>query len=133
MTSRYRGAPMPAQLTTATRELGDSRVRVDVEVPAEALERELGSAARALGRDLKIPGFRKGKVPPEVVIRRVGRDAVLDEAVRRALPGWYERAVSDAGIATVGNPKLDLPDLPEQGSPLAFSIEVSVRPDAQLG
>src|SRR5438874_10694261 len=124
---------MPAQLTTATRELGDSRVRVDVEVPAEALERELGSAARALGRDLKIPGFRKGKVPPEVVIRRVGRDAVLDEAVRRALPGWYERAVSDAGIATVGDPKLDLPELPEQGSPLAFSIEVSVRPGAKLG
>src|SRR2546421_3408151 len=133
MTSRYRGAPMPAQLTTATRELGDSRVRVDVEVPAEALERELGSAARALGRDLKIPGFRKGKVPPEVVIRRVGRDAVLDEAVRRALPGWYERAVSDAGIAAVGDPQLDLAELPEKGSPLQFSIEVAVRPEAKLG
>jgi trigger factor len=133
MPSRYRGAPMPGQLTTATRELGDSRVRVEVEVPPEALERELGSAARALGRDLKIPGFRKGKVPPEVVIRRVGRDAVLDEAVRRALPGWYERAVSDAGIAAVGDPKLDLAELPEKGSPLQFSIEVAVRPQAKLG
>src|SRR2546421_838533 len=133
MTSRYRGAPMPAQLTTATRELGDSRVRVDVEVPAEALERELGSAARALGRDLKIPGFRKGKVPPEVVIRRVGREAVLDEAVRRALPGWYEQAISEAGIAAVGDPQLDLSELPEKGSPLQFSIEVAVRPKAELG
>jgi trigger factor len=124
---------VPEQLTTSTKDLGDSRVRVDVEVAAEALERELNTAAAALGRELKIPGFRKGKVPPAVVIRRVGRDAVLDEAVRRALPSWYEEAVSDAGIATVGDPKLDLPDLPEQGSPLAFSIEVSVRPDAQLG
>jgi trigger factor len=120
-------------LTTSKKDLGDSRVRVDVEVAPEALERELETAAAALGRELKIPGFRKGKVPPAVVIRRVGRDAVLDEAVRRALPGWYEEAVSDAGIATVGDPQLDLAELPEQGSPLSFSIEVSVRPEAKLG
>jgi trigger factor len=124
---------MAGQVTTATRELGDSRVRVDVEVPADALEHELGTAARTLGRDMKIPGFRKGKVPAEVVIRRVGREAVLDEAVRRALPAWYEQAVSDAGIAAVGDPKLDLSELPEKGSPLQFTIEVAVRPKAQLG
>jgi trigger factor len=123
---------MPGQVTTATRELGDSRVRVEVEVASEALERELGSAARSIGRDLKIPGFRKGKVPPEVVLQRVGRDAVLDEAVRRALPGWYEQAVSDAGIAAVGDPHLDLAELPEKGSPLQFTIEVAVRPKAKL-
>jgi trigger factor len=124
---------MAGHVTTATEELGDSRVRVDVEVAAEALEEELGTAARTIGRDLKIPGFRKGKVPPEVVIRRVGRDAVLDEAVRRGLPGWYEQAVSDAGIAAVGDPQLDLADLPEKGSPLQFTIEVAVRPKAELG
>ena len=133
MSPRYRPSAVADQLTTTTKDLGDSRVRVDVEVPPEALERELNTAAAALGRDLKIPGFRKGKVPPAVVLRRVGRDAVLDEAVRRGLPGWYETAVTDAGIATVGDPKLDLPDLPEEGSPLAFSIEVSVRPEAKLG
>jgi trigger factor len=133
MAPRYRPSAVPAQLTTKTKDLGDSRVRVDVEVAADALARELDTAAAALGRELKIPGFRKGKVPPAVVIRRVGRDAVLDEAVRRALPAWYEEAVSDAGIATVGDPKLDLPELPEEGSPLSFSIEVSVRPEAKLG
>src|SRR5436305_6311641 len=124
---------MPGRVTTATRELGDWRVHVEVEVASEALERELGSAARSIGRDLKIPGFRKGKVPPEVVLQRVGRDAVLDEAVRRALPGWYEQAVSDAGIAAVGDPHLDLAELPEKGSPLQFTIEVAVRPKAKLG
>jgi trigger factor len=124
---------MPGQVTTDTKELGDSRVRVDVEVAPDAVERELGTAARTIGRDLKIPGFRKGKVPPEVVMQRVGREAVLDEAVRHALPGWYEQAVSDAGIAAVGDPKLDLPDLPDRGSPLQFTIEVAVRPEAQLG
>ena len=67
------------------------------------------------------------------MIRQVGREAVLDEAVRQALPGWYEEAVLDAGVATVGDPKLDLADLPERGSPLEFSIEVGVVPPAQLG
>jgi trigger factor len=122
-----------ANLKTSTNELGDSRVKVEVEVAPDALERELQSAASALGRELRIPGFRKGKVPPQMVIQRVGREAVLDEAVRRALPGWYEEALHDAHVATVGDPKLDLSELPEKGAPLAFTIEVAVRPTARLG
>ena len=133
MPPRYRGALMPDQLTTRTSELEDSRVRVDVEVAPEDLERELQSAAKALGGDLKIPGFRKGKVPPQVVLQRIGREAVLDEAVRRALPAWYERAIGEAGVAAVGDPDVDLESLPEKGAPLQFSIEVGVRPKAKLG
>jgi trigger factor len=133
MPPRYRGAPVPAQLTTQTSELEDSRVRVDVEVAPETLERELQAAAKALGGDLKIPGFRKGKVPPQVVLQRIGREAVLDEAVRRALPGWYEHAIGDAKVAAVGDPSVDLESLPSKGEPLQFSIEVGVRPTAKLG
>ncbi len=95
---------MPGTVTTTTTELPDSRVRVDVEVAPEAVERELKNAAQALGRDLKISGFRKGHVPPQVVLQRVGREAVLDEAVRRALPAWYEEALSEAHLNTVGDP-----------------------------
>jgi trigger factor len=124
---------MPGTVTTTTTELADSRVRVDVEVAPEAVEREVKSAAQALGRDLKISGFRKGHVPPQVVLQRVGREAVLDEAVRRGLPSWYEEALSEARLATVGDPSLNLGDLPEQGSPLSFSIEVGIRPPAKLG
>jgi trigger factor len=124
---------MPDAVKTKTTELPDSRVRVEVEVPTEALERELKSAASQLGREMRVPGFRSGKVPPEVVLRQVGREAVLDEAVRRGLPGWYEEALADAGIQTVGDPQLDLSDLPEKGAPLAFTIEVGVVPPAQLG
>ena len=122
-----------AMVTTATTELGDSRVRVNVEVPSEALEREMQSAAAEIGREMKIPGFRSGKVPAQVVIQQVGREAVLDEAVRRGLPSWYEEALADAGVATVGDPKVDLDDLPQKGSPLAFTIEVGVVPPARLG
>jgi trigger factor len=124
---------MAAAVTTKTTELDDSRVRVDVEVPAEALERALKSAAAELGREIRVPGFRSGKVPPEVVLQQVGREAVMDEALRRGLPEWYEEAVADAGITTVGDPQLDLSDLPEKGSPLAFTIEVGVVPPAKLG
>jgi trigger factor len=124
---------MAGTVTTTTTELPDSRVRVDVEVAPEAVERELRSAAQALGRDLKISGFRKGHVPPQVVLQRVGREAVLDEAVRRALPSWYEQALTEAHLNTVGDPRLNLGDLPEQGSPLSFSIEVGIRPPAKLG
>ena len=124
---------MPAAVTTKTTELPDSRVRVEVEVPTEALERELKTAASQLGREMRVPGFRSGKVPPEVVLQQVGREAVLDEAVRRGLPAWYEEALADAGIQTVGDPQVDLSDLPEKGAPLAFTIEVGVVPPAQLG
>src|SRR5918911_780666 len=108
LASRYRQPPMPADLKTRTTELEDSRVRIDVEVPTELLERELQGAAGAIGREMRVPGFRKGKVPPQVVIQQVGREAVLDEAVRRALPGWYDQAVAEAGVNTVGDPKVDL-------------------------
>jgi trigger factor len=124
---------MATAVKTKTTELGDSRVRVEVEVPSEALESELRNAAAELGREMRVPGFRSGKVPPDVVLRQVGREAVMDEAVRRGLPGWYEQAVADAGIAAVGDPKLDLADLPERGLPLSFTIEVGVVPPAKLG
>ena len=124
---------MPAGVKTNTTELPDSRVRVEVEVPTEALERELKTAASQLGREMRVPGFRSGKVPAEVVLQQVGREAVLDEAVRRGLPGWYEEALADAGIQTVGDPQVDLSDLPEKGGSLAFTIEVGVVPPAQLG
>jgi trigger factor len=121
-------------VSTSTTDLEDSRVRLDVEVPGDAVERELQRVAQAAGRDMKIPGFRKGHVPPQVVIQHLGRPALLNEAVQHAMPEWYEEAVNDAGIAPVGHPKVDIGDVPEaKGSPLTFTVEVSVRPKATLG
>ncbi|MHB8656478.1 MAG: trigger factor [Solirubrobacteraceae bacterium] len=120
-------------LKTSVIGLPESRVRVEAEVPAEEVERRVQQAARALGREMRIPGFRKGKVPPTVVIRRLGREAVLDEALRSALSAWYVDAIDGSGIAPVGEPNLDLGELPGAGQPLAFSIEIGVRPAATLG
>jgi trigger factor len=122
-----------ATVTTNVTELPESRVRVDAEVAPAEVERRVQQAAQKLGRQLRVPGFRKGKVPPPVVIRRLGREAVLDEALRDALGGWYVEAVDVAGIAPVGEPSLDVGDLPAEGAPLAFTIEIGVRPKAVLG
>ena len=120
-------------LKTNVTELPESRVRVEAEVAAEEVERRVQQAARKLGGQMRIPGFRKGKVPPPVVIRRLGREAVLDEALRTALGSWYIEAIDGAGIAPIGEPDLDVGDLPGEGQPLAFSIEIGVRPQATLG
>ncbi len=127
-----RAMAAPAVSTTVT-ELPESRVRVEAEVPAQEVEKRVAQAARALARDLRVPGFRAGKAPAPIVIRRVGREAVLDEAVRDSIGGWYAAALGDAHIVPVGEPELDLSKLPGEGEPLRFSIEIGVRPKARLG
>jgi trigger factor len=124
---------MPAAVKTTVTELPDSRVRVQVEVPPGEVEGRVEQRARKLGRELKLPGFRKGKVPAPLVLQRVGREAVLDEAIRDSLASWYSDAIESAGIVPVGDPKVDLGDLPPQGQALQFSIEIGVLPKAELG
>lgn len=124
---------MAAPVQTTVTELPESRVRVDVQVPSAEVEARLERKARQLGRELKLPGFRKGKVPAPLVLQRVGREAVLDEAVRDGLPSWYADAIRASEIVPVGDPHIDLGGLPEQGAPLEFSIEIGVLPTAELG
>jgi trigger factor len=120
-------------VSTNVTELPESRVRVEAEVAPEEIEKRIAQSAKALGRQLRVPGFRPGKAPAPVVIQRIGRAAVLDETVRDHLPAWYSAAIDDARIAPVGDPDLDLGGLPDEGKPLTFSIEIGVRPKATLG
>jgi trigger factor len=120
-------------MKTSVTELGDSRVRVNVGIEPDAVEKRLEQAAQQLAGDMRVPGFRKGKVPAELVIQRVGREAVLEQALRDSLAEWYERALLDTGITPVGDPQLNVESLPEAGQELEFSIEVAVRPPAKLG
>ncbi len=122
----------PSISTTVT-ELPESRVRVDAEVAAEEFQRSVERAARQLGRNLRVAGFRKGKVPPPVVMQRLGRETVVDKAVQDGLKRWWRTALDDADIAFVGQPKLDVTGAPADGGPLTFSIEIGVRPVAELG
>lgn len=122
-----------AALKTTVTELPESRVRVQVQVPPGEVSAHVERKAREIGREMKMPGFRRGKVPAPLVIQRVGREAVLEEAVRDTLGSWYSDAIDSAGIVPVGDPKLDLADLPAEGAALEFSIEIGVLPKATLG
>jgi trigger factor len=124
---------MPNSVSTTVTELPESRVRVEAEIPSGEVEKRVNVAAKQLARNLRVPGFRAGKAPPPVVIKRVGREAVLDEAVRESLGNWYRAAIDDAHVVPVGEPDVDLGELPREGEPLRFSIEIGVRPKATLG
>jgi trigger factor len=126
-------AVVSAALKTTVTELGDSRVRLQVQVPPGEVEGRLERRAQQLGRELKLPGFRRGKVPAPLVIQRIGREVILEEAVRDTLSSWYSDAIESAGIVPVGDPQLDLGELPSQGQALEFSIEIGVLPKAELG
>lgn len=124
--------PVPEVSATLT-ELPDSRVRVEAEVSPAEVSRRVDQAARSLGRDMKMAGFRKGKVPPDMIIQRLGRETVLDEAVRGSIGAWYGEAVDGLRLHTVGQPELEVGELPAAGEPLGFSFEIGVRPTARLG
>lgn len=81
-----------------------------------------------------MPGFRAGKAPASLVIQRLGFGSVLSEAIREALPEWYERALLDSGVAAIGDPGIEMVTTPDsEGEPLEFKFEVGVRPAAKLG
>jgi trigger factor len=124
--------PLKDVKTTVT-ELPDSRVRVQVEVPAAELDTSVERKAQELARNLKLPGFRRGKVPAQLVIQRLGREAVFEQTVRDALPRWYASAIESAGVVPVGDPDIDLGTMAPDGGPLEFSIEIGVLPKAHLG
>src|SRR4051794_22211244 len=121
-------------MKTAVTELPESRARIDVEVPPGDVDRQMQRAARVLAREMRLPGFRKGKAPPSLVIQRLGRGAVLEQAMRDGMVEWYERAMIDSGVSPVGAPDIEVTSVPEsESAPLGFRVEVGVRPAAQLG
>ena len=121
-------------METNVTELPGSRAQAEVEVSSEDVEKGVNRAARALAREMRLPGFRKGKAPPSLVIQRLGFGAVLEQAIRDSLPEWYERALLGSGISPVGDPSVELVSTPEaEGEPLAFKFEIGVRPRAELG
>ncbi|MGH2982788.1 MAG: trigger factor [Solirubrobacterales bacterium] len=120
-------------METTVKELPESRVRVEVTVDPDEVERRISETASQLGGEMKIPGFRKGKVPPEMVSQRLGREAVLTQTLESSLADWYEQAMIDSKVSPVGDPNLDLTEMPGEGEPLRFAIEVGVRPAATLG
>jgi len=116
---------------SAVETLSPTRVRLTVEVPFDELKPELDSAYKKIGAQVRVQGFRPGKVPPRILDQRVGRGVVLEEAVQEALPRLYSEAVTETGVSPVGRPEVDVTKL-DDGTELAFTAEVDVRPEFEL-
>jgi trigger factor len=111
--------------------LGPTKVKLSVEVPFDELTPSVDSAYKRIGRQVKVQGFRPGKVPPRILDQRVGRAAVLEEAVQEAIPQFYAQAVEANEVAVVSRPEVELDSFAD-GEPLVFSATVDVRPDIEL-
>jgi trigger factor len=121
-----------ALVKTRVEELPESRVRLDVEVPQEDVAHAFEHAASDMAESLRLPGFRKGKAPVPVVIARVGREAVWQEALRGHLDSWFWSAAETSGIHPVANPEVEFEDLPDDGGTFKFSATVAVMPKPDL-
>src|SRR4051794_20042939 len=117
-------------MQTTVTELPESRVRVEAEVSTKELDQAVARAAGALGKDLKMPGFRKGHVPTPVVIQRFGRGVGLARATGASGGRWSVDALDEAKIHPVGAPAPARGAPPGPGQPLTFSFEIGVRPTA---
>ncbi len=111
--------------------LSPTKVRLIVEVPFEELKPSLDAAYQSIASQIVVPGFRKGKVPPQVIDQRVGRAPVLEEAINDALPKLYSQAVQDNKVKAIGRPEVDVTEFTDKEN-LQFSAEVEVRPEITL-
>ena len=111
--------------------LTPTRVRLAVEVPFDELRPSLDKAYATIARQVRVPGFRPGKAPQRIIDQRVGRAAVLDEAVQEAVPRAYAKAVQENEVRALGQPEIELTRL-DDGDSIAFTAEVDVRPEVTL-
>jgi trigger factor len=111
--------------------LSPTRVKLTVEVPFDELAPSLDAAYQVIAKQVSIPGFRKGKVPARIIDQRVGRAAVLEEAVNDVLPKAYEDALRENSVVPLGRPDVQVTEIAD-GESLTFTAEVDVRPEFDL-
>ena len=103
-------------------------VKLTIEVPADEYAKDLDAAYRNIANQVKIPGFRKGKIPKQIIDAQIGADVVRDEFIQAAVPTYYRQAISDEDLAPIDDPEIDLDDGFDVDRPLVFTAVVEVRP-----
>jgi len=119
------------RLQTTAERVGKDRVKLRVEAPESALAPAINAVYRRWANQIRVPGFRRGKVPRQLIDTRVGAETVREEAVRDALPDLYRDALEAEGLEAVAPPEIEVTNL-DAGSPLVFEATVDVRPEVRL-
>ena len=118
-------------MKSAVEKLSPTRVKLSIDVPFAELKPHIDGAYKSLSEKITIPGFRKGKVPSAMIDQRVGRGAVLDEAINAAIPTFYSQAAKDNDVLVIGRPTVEITELKDNEN-FTFTIEVDIRPDIAL-
>jgi trigger factor len=118
-------------LKSAVEKLSPTRVKLSIDVPFAELSPHIDGAYKSLSEKINIPGFRKGKVPAAMIDQRVGRAAVLDEAINASLPTFYSQAAKDNDVLVIGRPNVEITELVDNEK-FSFTVEVDIRPDIKL-
>ena len=113
--------------------LEDNKVRLDVEVPPEAVREGVEAKVRELGRQVRVPGFRPGKAPRRMIENHLGRDYIYMEALQERLPSWYSDAIVETDLRPIDRPEIHFDDPLDEEEGFKFSATVAVRPEAALG
>jgi trigger factor len=120
-------------MTANVTKLEDNKVRLDVEVPPDAVRQGVEAKVRELGRKVRVPGFRPGKAPRRVIENHLGRDYIYMEALQEELPGWYSQAVVETDLRPIDRPEIHFDEPLDEKEGFKFSATVAVRPEATLG
>ena len=118
-------------MKSAVETVSPTRAKLTVEVPFEELKPSLDKAYKQIAQQINIPGFRRGKVPPMVIDRQVGRGAVLDQAINEVLPEKYVEALQANDLTPVAQPEIEVTKI-EDNQTLEFTAEVDIRPQITL-
>jgi trigger factor len=116
---------------TDVEELSPTRVRLTIEIGFDELGSQLAHAYREVGKQVRIPGFRPGRIPPKVIDQRVGRAAVLEHVVNDVVPEFYGKALEENEVFAISQPDYEVTKL-DDGKELTFTAEVDVRPKFDL-
>ncbi|MGF1470316.1 MAG: trigger factor [Rubrobacteraceae bacterium] len=120
-------------MTANVTKLEDNKVRLDVEVSAEAVQKGVEAKVRELKKQLRVPGFRPGKAPRRMIENHVGRDYIYMETLQEQLPTWYSEAVVETDLRPIDSPEIDFDEAIDEQEGFKFTATIPVRPEAELG
>ena len=122
-------------MKTAVEKLNPTLAKIQVDVPFEEFKPFLNKTYKELAEQIQMPGFRKGKIPNQLIEQRVGYDFVVENALNEGLNGFYQQALTENELTPLAQPEVDVQKKPEQNdreADVSVAIEVVVRPEVEL-
>lgn len=122
---------LPNPMHTSVEPLEGNKVKLSVEVDEEEIRQDEDGTLTRLAREVRLPGFRPGRVPRKLIANRLGARALRQEVIQDAVPRYLEEAVGEQDLDVIARPEVDI-TAGEEGGPLSFAAVVEVRPQVSI-